>query len=151
MSKRSLTPQEKKELSYARDGRNTVAESRGSAHKRISVRRAKAHRAFRRAEAKALREVAEPDADVFVPRIGRKSFKKWPDAPLGEYVAARLESRETGEMNAGDKRSPILEAARRRTRVRPVAFMGGFYRGQNRAAARARAAEAEGDVALDGD
>jgi hypothetical protein len=36
--KRELTPQEKKLLSYAKDGRNTFAESRGRAHRAIARR-----------------------------------------------------------------------------------------------------------------
>jgi hypothetical protein len=146
MPKRTRTPQEKKELSYAKDGRNTFAESRGKAHKAIALRRAKAHRAFRRAEARALAGAAEQaDADVFVARIGRRSFHKLPDAPLGEYVALRLESREIGEMNADDKRSGLLAAGRKRAVVRHFSVMGGFFCGQNkmrcRATAEARAAE----------
>lgn len=149
--KRELTPQEKKLLSYARDGRNTHAESRSKAHKGIATRKAKANRAFRRAEAQALAAAAEadavqPDADVFVARIGRKSWKKIPDAPLGEYVAARLESRVAGEMNTADKQSDTLAAGRKRARIRRFSFMGGFFRGQNQAAARLRAAEAADDT-----
>ena len=146
MTRRTRTPQEKKELSYAKDGRNTRAEGRRKAHKGIATSKAKANRALRRAEARALEAATEPDADVFAARIGRRSWKKIPDAPLGEYVALRLESREIGEMNAGDKKSPVLTAGRKRARIRPYEVMGEFFRGQNkmrgRAAAEARA-EAE--------
>ena len=141
--KRERTPQEKKLLSYAKDGRNTHAEGRRKAHVSITRRKVKANRAYRHAEARALAAATEPDADVFVARVGRRSWKKTPDAPLGEYVSLRLESREIGEMNAGDKRSPALEAGRKRARYRHFAVMGGFFRGQNkmlcRAAAEARA------------
>jgi hypothetical protein len=150
MKKRNLTPREKKELSYARDGRNTYGESRRSSEKAIARRKAKANRAFRRAEAHAVAAAdADADADVFVPRAGRRSWRKVPDAPLGEYVAARLESREAEGMNTGDKRSDTLAAGRKRARVRLLHFMGGFYRGQNRAAARLRARAAGDDQADD--
>src|SRR5687768_10174748 len=114
MPRESRTPQEKKELSYAKDGRNTFAESRSKAHKAIARRKARANRAFRRAEARALAVPPEADADVFVARVGRRSWKKIPDAPLGEYVAARLESREAGGMNATAKQSGTLAAGRKR-------------------------------------
>lgn len=142
MPRESRTPQEKKELSYAKDGRNTFAESRGKAHKAIARRKAKANRAFRRAEARALAVPPEADADVFVARAGRRSWRKIPDAPLGEYVAARLESREAEGMNATEKQSGTLAAGRKRARIRRFCFMGGFFRGQNKAAARQRAAAA---------
>ena len=89
--KRELTPQEKKLLSYAKDGRNTFAESRGIARKAIARRKVKANRALRHAESQVLGTAApDADPDVFVGRTGRRSWKKHPDAPLGEYVAARL-------------------------------------------------------------
>ena len=40
-----MTPQRKKALSYAKDGRNTLAEARSKAHKAIALRKAKANRA----------------------------------------------------------------------------------------------------------
>jgi hypothetical protein len=141
MTKRTRTPQEKKELSYARDGRNTSAEGRRKAHTSITRRKVKANRALRHAEARALAAATEPDADVFVARRGRRSWKKIPDAPLGEYVSLRLESREIGEMNAGDRRSPTLNAGRKRARFRNFGVMGGFYRGQNKMLCRAVAEE----------
>jgi hypothetical protein len=129
--KRERTPQEKKLLSYAKDGRNTVAEARGKAHRAISTRKAKANRALRHAEARALDAVVpEPDADVdvFVGRIGRRSWRKWPDAPLGEYVAARLGVRADTGMNDAEKTSDTLTRGRRRARVRPMGFKGSLQR-----------------------
>ncbi len=143
MTKRTRTPREKKELSYAKDTRNTFGESRRMSERAVAQRKAKAHRAFRRAESQAL-AAADTDADVFIPRVGRRSWKKIPDAALGDYVAARLASREAGEMNAGDKASALLAAGCKRARFRPAVFMGGFFRGQNRTAALLRR-EAAGD------
>ena len=92
--KRSFTPQKKKVLSYAKDGRNTVAESRSRANKAITKRKAKASRALRRAESVVSADARrDPDADVFVARARRKSWRKVPDAPLAEFVAARLRNR----------------------------------------------------------
>lgn len=127
--KQERTPQEKKLPSYAKDGRNTVAEARGKAHRAISTRKAKANRALRHAEARALDAVApDADADVFVGRIGRRSWKKIPDAPLGEYVAARLGVRADTGMNDAEKISDVLTQGRRRAKVRPLGFKGSLQR-----------------------
>ena len=146
MTKRTRTPQEKKLLSYARDGRNTVAEARSKAHKAISLRKAKANRAFRRAESRALAQAQGPDADVFVGRIGRKSWRKFPDAPLGEYVAARLAVREADGMNLSAEASPLRAAGRKRARVRPMWMKGSLqihWARQLRMEARLRARSTE--------
>ena len=127
--KRELTPQEKKLLSYAKDGRNAVAESRGVARKAIARRKAKANRALRHAESQALSAAApDADADVFVGRIGRRSWKKVPDAPLGEYVAARLGVRADIGMNDSEKTSDTLAKGRKRAKVRPFGFKGSLQR-----------------------
>ena len=86
--KTKLTPQQKKLNSYAKDGRNGVAESRSIANKAITKRKAKANRALRRAEHQSLAKGVE-----VVERSGRKSFKKIPDLPLAEYVSIRLAQR----------------------------------------------------------
>lgn len=122
--KRRRTPQEKKVLSYARDGRNTFAESRSTAHKAISRRKTKANRALRRAESRVVSALADGDADVFVGRTGRKSWRKLPDAPLGEYVEARLAVREAGGMNPPGTASELRKAGRKRAQARRV-FMKG--------------------------
>src|SRR5687767_6713097 len=127
--KRELTPQEKKLLSYAKDGRNTFAESRGIARKAIARRKAKANRALRHAESQAL-SAAAPDADpdVFVGRTGRRSWKKHPDAPLGEYVAARLGVRADIGMNDSEKSSNALAQGRKRAKVRQFGLKGSLQR-----------------------
>lgn len=126
--KRELTPQEKKLLSYAKDGRNTFAESRGIAHKAIARRKAKANRAFRRAESRALLSALGGGGDVFVARVRRKSWKKLPDAPLGVYVAARLGRRADDEMNAVDKGSDLVTAGLKRAKVRRFMLKGPLQR-----------------------
>lgn len=135
--KRELTPQEKKLLSYAKDGRNTFAESRGIAHKAIARRKAKANRAFRHEESRALQSALGGDDDVFVARISRKSWQKFPDAPLGEYVAARLGRRSENGMNAADKGSDLATAGRKRAKIRRFMLKGPLQR-------RARDQDADG-------
>lgn len=124
--KRERTPQEKKLLSYAKDGRNTRAECPRTARKAIARRKAKANRALRRAESVVLRAAAEPDtdADIHVPRIGRHSWKKTPDVSLGDYLASRLMRRVERGMNNGPKAGPLLVAGRKRARVRVTSFKG---------------------------
>jgi hypothetical protein len=86
----------------------------------LTPQEAKAKRAFRRPETLALADAAAPDAnDVFVARVGRRSWKKLPDAPLGEYVAARLNVREEIGMNDGARDGPCwLPAASARGSAR---------------------------------
>jgi hypothetical protein len=92
------SPQAKKVLAYAKDGRNAVAESRSTAHRAITIRKVKANQALRQAERMALstglRVEEGPEAiDPFVARTGRRSFRKFPDVSLGSYVDAKAESR----------------------------------------------------------
>lgn len=122
------TPREKKLLSYAKDGRNTFAESRGRAHKAIARRKAKANRAFRHEEALALQSALAGHDDVFVARISRKSWQKLPDAPLGAYVAARLNRRTDDGMNAADKASDLATAGRKRAKIRRFMLKGPLQR-----------------------
>lgn len=124
MTRRARTPQEKKLLSYAKDGRNTVAEARGKAHRAISLRKSKANRALRHAEKQALLAADGPDAEGFAARTGRRSFRKIPDAPLGEYVAARLVVREADGMDFRGDASPLRDAGRKRAKVRPFWMKG---------------------------
>ncbi|HEY0023759.1 MAG TPA: hypothetical protein VGB24_12635 [Longimicrobium sp.] len=122
------TPREKKLLSYAKDGRNTFAESRGIAHKAIARRKAKANRAFRHEESRALQSALGGGDDVFVARIRRKSWKKLPDAPLGAYVAARLGRRAEDGMNAADKASDLVTAGLKRAKIRRFMLKGPLQR-----------------------
>ncbi len=124
--KRILSPPEKKILSYAKDGRNTIAESRSIAHKAITKRKEKANRALRRAESVVSAEAARRPEDVatLVARTGRTSWQKLPDSPLGEYVAARLRNRKLRGMNESKESARLLEKGRKTSAVRPVALKG---------------------------
>ncbi|HZG43089.1 MAG TPA: hypothetical protein VEY93_09015 [Longimicrobium sp.] len=126
--KQRRDPQEKKLLSYAKDGRNTFAESRGIARKAIARRKAKANRAFRHEESRALQSALGGDDDMFVARISRKSWRKLPDAPLGAYVAARLSRRADDGMNAADKGGDLVTAGLKRAKVRRFMLKGPLQR-----------------------
>lgn len=146
MTRRTRTPQEKKELSYAKDGRNTRAESRSRAHKAISRRKAKANRSYRKAEKHALSAAMAPGVDdVFVARISRRSWRKIPDVALGAYVAKQLDERETRGMNGGHKQSQTLASGIRRARRGIKLYLGGLFYGQIDAASHVRAT-ADADV-----
>lgn len=118
--KSRITPQRKKALSYAKDGRNTLAEARSKAHKAIALRKAMANRALRHAEAAATAAAArDPDADPVVARRGRRSWRKTPDAPLAVYVAARL-----GSANLAHKKSELREQGEKSAKVRRFVLKG---------------------------
>lgn len=120
-----MTPRRKKELSYAKDGRNTLAEARSKAHKVIALRKAMANRALRHAEALATGAAArDPDADTAVARRGRRSWRKTPDAPLAVYVAARL-----GRANLARKNSVLLQQGRKSATVRRSVLKGPLFDG----------------------
>ena len=87
-AKTRRSPQEKKALSYARDGRNLYGENHKAARKAIPLRKAKARRAVRRAGKIALRDLG-PEMETPAPP-GRPRWAKCPDLPLGaalEYGA----------------------------------------------------------------
>ncbi|GAA5147923.1 hypothetical protein GCM10023213_43330 [Prosthecobacter algae] len=111
--KTRLTPQQKKLYSYAKDGRNGRAESRSVANKAISKHKAKANRAFRRAQVQALTK-----DDETVPRVDRKSFKKSPDVPLAVYVQIRLSQR------AKIKDETLLKAGPKAAKMREFVMDG---------------------------
>ncbi len=126
--KSKLTPQDKKILSYAKDSRNTVAESRSIANKAISKKKSQANQSYRQAIEAKLHEVvktgADDDIDIFIPKIRSKQFKKIPDAPLAVYVEARLAVRTEREMNDEDKSSPLLQAGKAKARSRQYWMKG---------------------------
>ncbi|HEV7643485.1 MAG TPA: hypothetical protein VGO50_06015 [Pyrinomonadaceae bacterium] len=100
------TPQEKKELSYAKDRRNTYGESDKGSRKTIPANKARVNRLYRRKVNDVLQaapELAEPEVvdavEHKVASVKRKVWKKSPDTPLGEVVEMRLERRETNSGN----------------------------------------------------
>lgn len=118
-----LTPQRKKALSYAKDGRNTLAEARSKAHTAIALRKAMANRALRHAEAAATAAAArDPEADPVVARSGRRSWRKTPDAPLAVYVSARL-----ARANLAHRKSDLLEHGKKSAKVRRFVLKGPLF------------------------
>ncbi|MEU6674176.1 hypothetical protein [Streptomyces sp. NPDC046925] len=108
---RRMSPQEKKRLSYRRDRRNVYGENDKSSRKSIRRNKRATKSANRRLERLALaqgaclRGIADADAgaDVIERGLARrwpKSWKKFPDAPLGEVVANALERRARTERQA---------------------------------------------------
>jgi len=97
---RQRTPQEKKSLSYEKDRRNDYGENDKSSRKNIPLRKVKQNRAFRKAQNQILQK-AGGEFDIGKLEIienemrSRKKgdWKKVPDAPLGEFVQGKLESR----------------------------------------------------------
>lgn len=119
--KRFLTPQEKKALSYGKDGRNMYGESRAASRKSIATRKAKAARSLRRGQQTALAVLPAvlDEADPTVRKTPRNSWRKFPDAPLGEYVRRTLNRRAAMGMNSSGKASSLLRKARTGPPVRP--------------------------------
>lgn len=95
-----LTPQEKKRLSYAKDRRNNYGENDKSSRKNIRRNKRAPHRANRHHAHQVLGEaagaLAVDAADTAEQRLlakRPKSWKKWPDMPLGDFVVGGLQRR----------------------------------------------------------
>jgi len=124
--KRFLTPQEKKVLRYEKDRRNTHAESRARSRKAIAKRKALTHRALRHAQDSATARAAAmlDEADPHIRKTARNTWRKIPDAALGDYVARTLQSRFLRGMNGTPQMSALLRKARRKLVPRPASFKG---------------------------
>jgi len=104
---RLKTPTEKKTISLAKDRRNVYGESPTSSRKNINRGKQRGHMEVRRAANEELRSLkgasAEVDADATeahtkdrILALSRSSFKKVPDAPLGEVLKRKLKRRADG-------------------------------------------------------
>lgn len=97
---RPKTPQEKKRLSLQKDRRNTYGENDKASRKNIPRAKSRVNRANRHTDRQILdTTLGAPDGDLddaaeqrLVGRR-RKSWRKWPDKPLGEVLARRDERR----------------------------------------------------------
>jgi hypothetical protein len=96
---------EKKRLSLERDRRNIHGECPTSSRKNIRRGKQRGHMEVRRAANEELRalkgtleqsviETSEADTRDRVLLLSRQSFKKWPDAPLGEVLKRKQKKRE---------------------------------------------------------
>ena len=100
MPVRKLTPQQKKQLSYERDGRNAYGENDKGSRKAIPRRKRGVARAYRRATAQLLpRDAAAHDGDAVeaaearVSGLRRPGWRKCADTPLGTFVELQREKR----------------------------------------------------------
>lgn len=102
--KTQRTPQEKKRLSYERDGRNAYNESKEASRKAIPLRKQWVNQTYRATIRKLLNQLgmrptplAASDVEPVANRVKetrREGWKKSPDMRLGEFVAKRKQQRE---------------------------------------------------------
>ena len=117
--KRRRTPQEKKRLSYERDGRNSYWFTANDKASRKAIRRNKvaASRAVRRTAKRAASGEPEDEAALDVAMKGR--WRKVPDQPLGKHIAMQRFRRR------------ISWGAKKRRRASWVPLPGGGYMGSS--------------------
>ncbi|MBC6456585.1 hypothetical protein [Actinomadura sp. HBU206391] len=116
------TPQEKKRLSYAKDRRPNYGNSDKAARTTVPARKRQVNRANRhRARQDLLAAMGRPDAAAAYAAEGHlasrrpKTWKKFPDLPLGIWVEGILERRaEREEGDVADRAR--LDRAQRRLR-----------------------------------
>ena len=83
---RPRSPQEKKVLSYLRDGRNSYGENDKASRKNIPRSKRLAHQAYRNTVKQALRAGDVEARDLAAAEIQERPFLKEPDVPLARYV-----------------------------------------------------------------
>ena len=109
------TPQEKKELSYAKDRRNIYGRNDKASRKLIPLRKAQANRSYRHKVNGVLALVIENGAEdsdsleTSARSIMGERWKKIPDQPLGEVTTRRLKRRETHAGNGKTARKKAAE------------------------------------------
>lgn len=91
-----LTPQEKKQLSYAYDRRNAYGENSKSSRKAIPLQKAKTKRALRKRATQTVAQATRTDdlladdaPENRVRSIQPKRWRKVPDRPLKEHLARK--------------------------------------------------------------
>lgn len=119
MNRKQLTPQEKKLLTYLKDTRNTYGESRARSRFAIAKRKAIGHQAMRHEQKLILNETLKaPNEEIEIIESKMKSvepkrWRKYPDKPLGKFVAGQLEKRYGDQSTKKQRR--ILKKAKNRT------------------------------------
>lgn len=90
------TPQEKKQLSYAKDRRNTFGENSKASRKGIPLTKARANRSERHAQDRLLSTAVVSEGvdqltavEVEVKSTKPRQWRKSPDKPLGEVLTRR--------------------------------------------------------------
>jgi hypothetical protein len=101
-SEANMTPQQKKQFSYARDCRNGYGEHTKSSRKNIPRHRARKHRHYRHAVRQAI--ASDPDWDNMQSAVREGRRDKWQkisDISLAEHVRRRICNRiRTGQQPA---------------------------------------------------
>jgi hypothetical protein len=105
------SPQEKKALSYARDRRNAFGESDKGSRKAIPLRKRKVNRANRHAARQQLDELGDRVVPERAERVEErvqgtkpKTWRKWPDEPLGRALERKRQRR--AEQQSGPGAAP---------------------------------------------
>ncbi|MGI5171346.1 hypothetical protein ACQEU3_44050 [Spirillospora sp. CA-253888] len=121
MARRS--PQEKKLLSYAKDGRNGYAENDKTSRNAVRLNKRFPNRANRHHLHQTLQAAtgsADGDAAYEVEeRLGRRRPKRWrkdPDMPLGDWVESRLQRRLQIEEDSPANERRLAQVQKRRQR-----------------------------------
>ncbi|MEU8804329.1 hypothetical protein [Spirillospora sp. NPDC048819] len=123
---RSRSPQEKKQLSYAKDRRNAYAENDKSSRNAVRLNKRFPNRANRHRLNQLLQEAAgRPDIVKAVEveeRLTRRRPKMWrkePDLALGDWVESRLQRRIRLEDDGrADEQRPARVRRRRSRRAK---------------------------------
>lgn len=101
------TPQEKKKHSLTKDRRNVYGEKGAGSRYAIRRNKDKIERAARHEQKQLLHDVIGTTDEAKIAAIenavksspkGKKKFRKYPDAPLGEVVVAKHKRREAEGM-----------------------------------------------------
>lgn len=100
MRTKQKTPQEKKALSYAKDRRNSYGENDKASRKSIPLHKAKQNRSYRKSANQVLDTIInETDPENInlieskVLNVRKGNWKKYPDAPLGKIIEAKIKNR----------------------------------------------------------
>ena len=99
--RRRRTPREKKKLSLSKDRRNAFGENDKASRRHIPRAKAHVNRANRHLDQQALGlalgapdPVLEEAAEQRLLRRRRKTWRKWPDEALGDFLERRRAKRE---------------------------------------------------------
>ena len=97
------SPQEKKQLSYDRDRRNSYGENDQGSRKSIPRNKRRVSQANRHHDPQALQRATgtrqpeiEDITEQLLHRRRRKTWRKWPDSTLREVVQRKLRRRQRG-------------------------------------------------------
>jgi hypothetical protein len=99
---RRRSPQEKKQLSYQRDGRNSYRANDKASRRAIPLGKARARRRNRHHVRQSLHDATGGPVPEVAERAEQRAagrrpahFRKWPDEPLREHVEFALAQRES--------------------------------------------------------